>query len=161
MLENDQIRQTVITAADLVADAPPDLREAAFRVILQYLLGAHAQGAPSSHGSAALIPQSRGLSINEFLAAVAPSTHVERVASIAYHAYHTDGSGITTRDVTEAYAKARTKKPQNIPEVIGMCIKRGYLFDADKKDGLKAWQITPSGERFVEALMKTSESAPE
>ena len=150
MLDDEQIKGVVKKAADLVAEAPADLKETAFRVILEHMLLAGAE--PSALRQAPSRPEAPSLGINEFLAKVAPSTHLERVTAIAYHAYRSEGASITAKDIADAYTKARAKKPQNIPEVIGICIQRGYLIETEKKNGLKSWTITPTGERYIEGL---------
>jgi hypothetical protein len=149
-MDDEQMKEVIKRAAHLVVDAPPDLRESAFRVILEHMLRVGA--GPSALPQAPSHPGAPSLGINEFLARVAPSTHPERVTAIAYHTYRSEGAGITTKDIADAYTKARAKKPQNIPEVIGICIQRGYLIEAEKKNGLKSWMITPTGEAFIDQL---------
>jgi hypothetical protein len=150
VLDNEQIKEAVRKAADLVVEAPADLKETAFKVVLEHLLRGGAE--PSASPRASSRPEGPSLGINEFLARVAPSSHVERVTAIAYHAYRSEAASISTKDVAEAYTKARAKKPQNIPDVIGICIQRGYLVETEKKNGLKSWTITPTGEGFIDQL---------
>jgi len=149
-VDDQQMKEAIKRATHLVVDAPPELRETAFRVILEHMLRADAE--PSVLPQAPSRPEAPSLGINEFLAKVAPSSHVERLTAIAYHAYRSEDASITTKDIAEAYTKARAKKPQNIPEVIGICIQRGYLIEAEKKKGLKSWMITPTGEAFIDQL---------
>jgi hypothetical protein len=149
-MDDQQMKEVIKRTADLVVDAPPDLRETAFRVILEHMLRASAE--PSALPQAPFRPEAPSLGINEFLAKVAPSTHPERVTAIAYHTYRSEGASITTKDIADAYTKARARKPQNIPEVIGTCVQRGYLIEAEKKNGLKSWTITPTGEAFIDQL---------
>lgn len=150
MLDNEQIKEAVNKAADLVVEAPVDLKETAFKVVLEHLL--RGGGEPSALPRTPSRPEGPSLGINEFLARVAPSSHAERVTAIAYHAYRSERASITAKDIADAYTKARAKKPQNIPEVIGICIQRGYLIDTEKKNGLKSWMITPTGEAFIDQL---------
>ncbi len=73
------------------------------------------------------------------------------MVAIAYYHYHRHGGeGVTTKDLVEGYSRSRSKRPQNYPDVIASCIRKGYLVDGGRRDGMKTWVITPSGEAHVE-----------
>ena len=75
------------------------------------------------------------------------------MTAIAYYVFKETNEPITIAEIVDAYSRARLKKPQNLSDVIGSCVRRGFLVDADRKDGAKAWVITGKGEEFVEESM--------
>jgi len=147
-------------AREAVEAEPEPYRTAAFPIVLQHLLrergstagAARADSEPAPRGHSVAL----GMQLNEFLATKAPKSHPDRLTSIAYYYYHERGNqAISISDIVEAYARARIKKPQNISDVIGSCVRRGHLIDTDKKDGAKAWLITKAGEVHVEEGFRT------
>jgi hypothetical protein len=148
-VDDDAIRAMVQRARRLCDGEPEPFRSIAFRTVLEHLLRA-APGAPavSSPSPAAPPPD---MDLTEFLAAKKVATHPDRVVAIAYFTYHAQsGAGVTTQDLTDAYSRARVKKPQNFPDVIAACVRRGRLVEGERKDGMKAWVITRTGESYVE-----------
>ena len=137
-----------IERARRLSEAQPEpFRSLAFRVVLERLLGA--AGNPTPAAPAPSLPPDMDLS--EFLAAKKAATHPDRVVAIAYWTYHTqNGAGVTTADLTEAYGRARVRKPQNFPDVIAACVRKGRLVEGERKDAAKSWVITRTGETFVE-----------
>ena len=98
------------------------------------------------------------LLVNEFLHKAAPSSHTSRFVCIAYYLLHT-GKAVqfTVADILEVYSKVRQPKPANPTDVINQCIRKVHLTDADADldtGRQKSWVITPTGERFVEELLK-------
>ena len=152
-MQENSLRDAIATARRAVEAEEEPYRSAAFGVVLEYLLnkGYPVSGAqretprPPAGASAA-----SGMQLNEFLAAKSHKTHPDRVTLIAYYYHHERNESVTIKDVADAYARARTKKPQNIPDVIATCVRRGHLVDTEKKDGLKAWIITQAGDTAVE-----------
>jgi len=72
--------------------------------------------------------------------------HPERVLAIAYfQERYSGGEPITTRDLADAYQHARVKRPQNFPDVIATLVRKGYLVEQERREGLKSWGITGSG----------------
>lgn len=147
-MDDDQIRSFIRRARSLSEDEPEPFRSLAFKTVLEALLlrNGGASGAP-----ARVSPSPTGMDLIEFLAARKIETHPDRVVAIAYYTYHTqDGAGVSTKDLADAYGRARVKKPQNYPDVIAGCVRRGYLVEGQRKDGLKSWVITRTGEAHVE-----------
>ena len=145
-MDDDAIRAAIQRARRLSESEPEPFRSLAFRAVLDLLLrgGAVSPPAPST-------PPPVEMDVTEFLATKKATTHPDRVVAIAYHAYHTqNGAGVTTHDLTEAYTRARIKKPQNFPDVIAACVRRGRLVEGERRDGMKSWVITRTGEAFVE-----------
>ena len=152
-MQDDSLRDAIARARRAVEAEEEPFRSAAFTVILEHLLnrGPSVSAIPvqpwrPTAGASAV----SGMQLNEFLALKSPKTHPERVALIAYYYHHERNESITIKDVAEAYSRARVKKPQNIPDVIATCVRRGHLIDTEKKDGFKAWIITQAGDAAVE-----------
>ena len=147
-VDDDAIREAVQRARRLTEGEPEPFRSLAFRVVLEHLLG----GAPvvPSPAPPPATPIAE-MDLTEFLATKKATTHPDRVVAIAYYTYHThNGAGVTTQELTDAYSRARVKKPQNFPDVIAACVRRGRLVEGERKDGAKSWVITRTGEAFVE-----------
>jgi len=155
-MKKEEIQGKIQQAKELVGGEPDDpFTQIAFREVLRLLLNepyAVAESIRPPAKTKELTPQ-----LSEFLAQLNITTHVDRVVAILYHRYHS-GDGLTTvEDFDEAYSDARVKAPQNFSDVLGQCIRRGYVVEAkEKKEGKKAWQITPSGEKFVEEELSES-----
>jgi hypothetical protein len=147
-MDDTAIRTAIERARRLTEAEPEPFRSLAFRAVLEQLL--RGGGAVTATTPAETTPLSE-MDLTEFLAAKKALTHPDRVVAIAYFTYKTqDGAGVTTHDLTEAYSRARVKKPQNFPDVIAACVRRGRLVEGDRKDGMKSWVITRTGEAFVE-----------
>ncbi len=152
-MDDDQIRSAIHRARALTEDQPEPFRSLAFRTVLQSLLGVN--GHPGIAGAAPSparpMPATTGIDLVEFLAARKVTTHPDRVVAIAYYTYRTgEGAGVTTRDLIEAYARARVRRPQNFPDVIASCVRRGYLVEGPRRENMKSWVITRTGENHVE-----------
>jgi len=91
-------------------------------------------------------------SIKEFILSKNPNDEVQLTLAIAFfkEAYeHLDSFNV--RDLEDGFRKAKEQVPLNTNDKVNMNIKNGHLMEAsEKKDGLKAWTLTSSGERFVE-----------
>ena len=146
MIDDEAIRQAIQRARRLSESEPEPFRSLAFRTVLEHLL----RGGSAAPSVAAAAPPT-DMDLTEFLASKKAATHPDRVVAIAYYTYHTqNGAGVTTQDLTDAYGRARVKKPQNFPDVIAACVRRGRLVEGERKDGMKSWVITRTGEAFVE-----------
>ena len=146
-MDDEQIRAAILRARGLCEDQPEPFRSIAFRAVLEALIRGNGISAPAGKAS----PSPVGIDLIEFLAAKKAETHPDRVVAIAYYYYHTQGgTGVTTKELADAYSRARIKKPQNYPDVIAGCVRRGYLVEGERKDGMKSWVITRTGETHVE-----------
>ncbi len=145
-MDDESIRQAIQRARRLTEPEPEPFRSLAFQRVLDLLLA----GTPAA-SAVASGPPALDMDLTEFLAAKKLATHPDRVVAIAYYTYHTQsGAGVTTQDLTDAYSRARVKKPQNFPDVIAACVRRGRLVEGERKEGNKSWVITRTGEAFVE-----------
>ncbi|MGI8551450.1 MAG: hypothetical protein ACR2PL_11800 [Dehalococcoidia bacterium] len=145
-ISDEALRGAIDRARRLSEPEPEPFRSIAFRTLLDYLL---------SHGSAMTEPRSAapapGLGLNEFLASRRAETHPDRVLAIAYYQErYNGGEPITTKDLVDAYQRARLKRPQNFPDVIATLVRKGHLVEQERRDGLKSWGITGTGVAHVE-----------
>lgn len=151
-MDDEQVLDALRRARLLTEAEPAELRTIAYRVVLERLLTSpgRASGGTVSVATTAQIDPA-GMDLTEFLAAKKTETHPDRVVAIAYYVYHTQGgAGVTTSELVDAYARARVKRPQNYPDVIAGCVRKGRLVETEPKDGKKCWVITRTGEAYVE-----------
>ncbi len=100
-------------------------------------------------------PQSKKLSAKEFLLAKNVTSELQRVLALAYFLEHQEGvTSFNVADLENAFRSAREKLPKNMNDAVNKNIARGFLMGAaEKKDAKKAWNLTSTGERFVENEM--------
>lgn len=155
--QTDEVLLDAVGRARRLADDQPEpFRSLAFSALLQHFLQAsegsgfaRAAGPPTPK-----LPPETDMQIAEFLAQRRVDSHPDRVVAIAYyHLHRFDGDGVTTKDLVEGYAKSRAKRPQNYPDVIASCMRKGYLVEGARRDGNKSWVITRMGEAHVEQDM--------
>lgn len=96
------------------------------------------------------------LSIKEFLLSKKPKDDVQRTLVIGYYLEkHKNMSSLNAKDIEDGFREAKEKIPDNINYKVIQNIKNGYMMEAkEKKDNLKAWALTSTGERFVENDLK-------
>lgn len=91
-------------------------------------------------------------SIKEFLLSKKPSSDVERALAIGYYLEkYEDFSSFNVKDLEDGFRDAKEKIPSNMSDKVQKNIAKGHLMETKKKkDNLKSWVLTNSGERFVE-----------
>lgn len=91
------------------------------------------------------------LSIKEFIIDRAPSNGVQMTLTIAYYLETYEGiSPVNAVDLEKGFRVAREAVPKNINDKMNMCVRNGHLMEEkEKKDGMKAWVVTRSGEQLV------------
>lgn len=151
-MDKDQFLQKVNEAVEIANAVDERWRPIVFRVALERLLAAEQPApahAPTAPSRPEVAPQ-----LNEFLASLALRSHTDTVEAMLYHALHHGATDrLTANEIAEAYAQTRRPRPRNLSDVVGDCIRRGHVIDApERKGGRRSWQITPSGERYVEGL---------
>lgn len=100
--------------------------------------------------------KSKKLSIKEFILAKNPVDDVQKTLVIGYYLEHFGGvSTFNVKDLTEGFMSAREPVPPNINDKVNLNITKAYMMPVkEKKDKLKAWILTNSGEKFVEEDLK-------
>jgi nitrogen regulatory protein PII-like uncharacterized protein len=96
------------------------------------------------------------ISIKEFILEKNPTDDVQKTLVIGYYLEHFRGiSPFNTKGLAEGFREAREPVPININDKVNSNIAKAYMMDAgEKKDNLKAWVLTNSGERFVNENLK-------
>lgn len=91
------------------------------------------------------------LSLREFLRERKPVTDVQRTLAIAYYLEHYERvDRFNADDLEAAFRKAKEPLPSNTHAFINLNIRKGHMMEAEeKKDKLKAFVVTNSGEEFV------------
>lgn len=109
----------------------------------------------SSAGDGVAAAPTKKLSAKEFLMTKNVGSEVQRVAALAFYLERQEGlSSFNVADLENAFRAAREKLPKNMNDAVNKNIGRGFLMEAaEKKDSKKAWQLTATGERFVEVDM--------
>ncbi|OGM98132.1 MAG: hypothetical protein A2735_00285 [Candidatus Yanofskybacteria bacterium RIFCSPHIGHO2_01_FULL_41_21] len=92
------------------------------------------------------------LSIKEFIMTKKLDDDVKRTLAIAYFIEHMENTKpFNTEDLKKAFRLAKISLPLNINDKINMNIRVGRIMEAEeKKDSKKAWELTATGETFVE-----------
>src|SRR5581483_6007686 len=97
--DDEQIRNAISRARALCEDQPEPFRSLAFQTVLEAFLRGNGIAAATTKAS----PSPVGMDLVEFLAQKKAETHPDRVVAIAYYSYRTqDGSGVTTRELSDA-----------------------------------------------------------
>jgi len=119
------------------------------------LLRESVQPLPSERHTSSLSAQQ--MQISEFLARAKIATDTDRVTAILYHFLRNGQNSSTRAEILQAYSSARIKQPTNLSDVLARCIRRGHVIEApERKDEQKAWQITLTGERYVDEKLSGS-----
>lgn len=92
------------------------------------------------------------MSIKEFLMTRTLDDDVKRTLAIAYFIEHMESiKPFNTDDLKKAFRLAKIQSPSNINDKINMNIRAGRIMEAEeKKESKKAWELTATGETFVE-----------
>jgi hypothetical protein len=97
------------------------------------------------------VTSGKKLSIKEFIIDRAPSNGVQMTLTIAYYLeVYESISPINAADLEKGFRAAREVVPKNINDKVNMCVTNGHLMqEKDKKESMKAWVVTRSGEDLV------------
>lgn len=96
---------------------------------------------------------SKRTSIKEFVLTRSPHDDTQKALAIAYFKEKFEGfESFNVRDLEDGFRKAKERVPPNINDKVNHNIKNGHMMEAsEKKDGLKSWTLTNTGELFVES----------
>lgn len=153
-MNNEAIVEKINEAISLTQDLEEPYKSIAFKVVLKKFLGLEASSpvtTKESNTSQAVIKQQA----NEFLASLNTKSQLDLFEGVAYYFLHSEQDGVTRTEFFDTLSKARLPRPKNISDVIGKCIRRGHIIEAtEDKEGQKAYQITPTGEKYIEEKIK-------
>ncbi len=148
-MDKEDITQKFAKAKELVSEIEEPFQGLALEVVFRWLLDqALVPVQVVSPGVGPTINPS--MALNEFLASRKPTSHKDRVLLVAYYYLHSKNESVTRAEVSEAYTLARMARPQNLSDVIGKCVAKGYLMEHSvEREGKRAWQITQTGEKYL------------
>jgi len=149
-VDKEDITQKFAKAKELVSEIEEPYQGLALEVVFRWLLD-QALGPVQVVGPGVGPAISPSMALNEFLASRKPTSHKDRVLLVAYYYLHSKNEPVTRAEIGEAYTLARTARPQNLSDVIGKCVAKGYLMEHPvEKEGKRALQITQTGEKYLE-----------
>lgn len=96
------------------------------------------------------------LSFKEFILSKKPKDDVQKTLAMGYYLEKHEGFSLfNVRDLEKRFKAAKELVPKNTNDKINLNIKKGHIMEArEKKDNLKAWVLTDSGEKYVENNFK-------
>jgi hypothetical protein len=99
-----------------------------------------------------LVAKERRLSAKEFMLSKKLNSEVQKVLALAYFLEREESMvSFNVADLETAFRSAREKLPSNMNDAVNKNIAKGLVMQAaEKKDSKKAWQLTSTGERYVE-----------
>jgi hypothetical protein len=94
-------------------------------------------------------------SAKEFLMTKNAGAETQKVLAFAYFLERQEGFfSFNVPDLEAVFRGARERPPKNMNDAVNKNVARGFLMEAkEKKDSKKTWQLTATGERFVEGQM--------
>lgn len=92
------------------------------------------------------------ISVREFILSKKPENDVQRTLTIGYYLEKYEGLlSFNVKDLESGFRDAKEKVPKNINLCVIANISKGHMMEAkERKDNLKAWVLTNSGEKYVE-----------
>jgi hypothetical protein len=97
-------------------------------------------------------PVQKRLSPKEFLISKKPKDDIQKTLLLGYYLErHRSLLAFNAKDLENVFREAKEAPPDNINDKVNKNVQKGHIMDAgEKKDKMKAWNLTASGERFVE-----------
>lgn len=91
-------------------------------------------------------------SIKEFLLECSPSSGVQTVLAIGYYLENYEGvTPFNAADLKKGFRAAKETPPANVNDTANWCVKNGHFMEEpEKKDSMKTWVVTRSGEQYVQ-----------
>lgn len=99
------------------------------------------------------------ISIKEFILSKKPKNDVQKTLAVGYYLEKYENfSPFNVKDLERSFIAAREKVPKNIGDKVQLNIKKGHMMEfKEKKDNLKTWILTNSGEKYIESDFKKGE----
>lgn len=98
------------------------------------------------------------MSIKEFLLSKNCKDDVEKTITLIYFLEKYDNmDAVNSEDVTHAFRSSKETIPSNVPDKLYKLAKRGLIMEnLEKRNNLKGYTLTNSGEKFVEETLRKS-----
>lgn len=97
-------------------------------------------------------------SIKEFIISKKPKNDVQKTLIIGYYLEnHNNMPNFNVDDILNGFKAAKEKCPprKKIYDKIASNIDKGHIMESeDKKDNIKTWELTNSGERYIQNDLK-------
>jgi hypothetical protein len=108
------------------------------------------------NASAISISREKKLSAKEFLIDKNVKSETQKVLALSYYLERIETiEPFNVPDLENVFRSAREKIPSNLNDAVNKNIAKGFLMEAkQKKDSKKAWNLTATGERYVESALK-------
>lgn len=91
------------------------------------------------------------MSVKEFVNQKAPQNTRETTLAVAHYLENDGVVPFNVRDLERGFRAGKIPPPKNINDMVNKNIKRGLLMEAaERKNGLKAWELTATGEQEIE-----------
>ncbi len=91
------------------------------------------------------------MSLKEFVNQKAPQNTRETTLAVAHYLENDGVVPFNVRDLERGFRAGKIPPPKNINDMVNKNIKRGLLMEAaERKNGLKAWELTATGEQEIE-----------
>ena len=134
MIQDESVKQAILDHEERIS-------------ALEKLLKGMEPGAPS-------VVQKKQ-SAKEFLMGKSVSADTQKVLVLAYYLERSEGLAFfNVPDLEAVFRSAREKLPKNMNDAVNKNVARVFIMEAaEKKDSKKAWNLTSTGERFVEQEM--------
>lgn len=99
------------------------------------------------------------ISIKEFILSKKPKNDVQKTLAVGYYLEKYENfSHFNVKDLERGFIAAREKVPKNIGDKVQLNIKKGHMMEfKEKKDNLKTWILTNSGEKYIKSDFKKGE----
>ena len=97
------------------------------------------------------------VSLKEFVLSKGPENDVQKVLTIGYYLERHGGvSAFNVDDLRKAFRGAAETPPGNMNDTVRKNVSKGHLMETESKIGSKAWILTNTGEKVVEAGFKSA-----
>ena len=129
--------------------------EGKFKELLELKQEVHLKETPVSPSIHSTNETGKKMSLAEFLKSKNPQGHDDKILVFGYLIEVIEkSSSFNVDDIKKCYQQAKIPPTKNIPTYTTLLTKKGYIIEAmEKKDNKKAWILTDSGLKFVEALV--------
>jgi len=153
-MNREEIKAKMEEAINLTQDIEEPYKSIAIEVIFKKLIEEGTLPATTRRDSTGPAIVAR-MQASEFLASLDLRSQLDQLEAVAYYFLQSGQESVTRAEFLDTLSKARLPRPKNLSDVIGKCIRRGHIIEAvEEKEGQKALQITPTGERYVEEKFK-------